>query len=160
MKQLLMLSLLLFMACSKTMRMTKTDNNKCVLSIKKTELIIDEDVSYYNVPVTLTNTSDKTLNYYSLSCSWQDNYDVNNDKLYIEHVDCDKNSPIWLKIPSGKSETVFLKLILKKPLPPKQLSFKIGFNLIKLDKKIWEGILLHEPTIKNQIWSNEITLSQ
>jgi len=160
MKKLFLLSLLFLLGCSKTMRMPKTDNNKYVLSIKETALVTEKDIAYYTVPVTLTNTSKDTLNYYNMSCSWQDLYTADNSNVFIASAQCAKNIPKWLTISPGKSETVLLKLTLKKPLETKPISFKVGFNLIKLNKKIWEEIMVDDPTIKNYIWSNEITVSK
>jgi hypothetical protein len=114
------------------------------------------------VPVTLTNNSNDTVKYRSMSCSWEDFYIVDKKSVAeIERQPCDHNIPSILILPPHRSTTVRLP-ILKGRVSGK---FRIGMVLIKLvdDKNLFDfsGIddkFLLKNRGTNIIWSNPIEL--
>jgi len=123
------------------------------LSVQKAPVKQGEN---YLVEVTLTNNKPETLYYYSMSCSWQDFYQIDNDLFTINGSECDKNVPVVLSLVSGKSTMVMLSL---SPInsPGKLITFRIGFNLLQPTNPValpaWEDML-----DKNVVWTDEVSL--
>jgi hypothetical protein len=128
------------------------------LQIRKGTVVKGSSQNIWTIPTTLTNLSDDTLKYFSVRCSWQDFYFVNNEKLFVLKSMCEKNNPIVLKLPPKKSTTVALKLLITPTLDTSFIRFKVGFDLIRANKPTSEfnikDVLLRE----NVIWSNEIKI--
>lgn len=127
------------------------------LSIEVGNSVKENRVTYWVVPVTLTNNSKDTLKFGLMSCSWQDYYHVSNSKLRIELTDCDKNIPIIISLGPGQTFKKDVRLIIPQTLDASKVEFKMGLSVIKL-----QGLLdvldkddeLKAP--KNIVWSNVI----
>ncbi|MBO9701868.1 MAG: hypothetical protein J7604_16795 [Sporocytophaga sp.] len=134
-------------------------NDSYTLSIEKGKAIKEKENTYWVIPTTLTNNSNDTLKYYSMSCSWQDFYSVDNRKLQIDNATiCDKNILKILTLVPGQKQTVEVRLLISQTMDAPEIKFRIGFNLIKVTKK---NNPLHYHEIlkkKNVIWSNEISM--
>lgn len=112
--------------------------------------------TYWLVECVLSNNSKDTLNYLSMSCSWTDFYSADLKHLEIEAFLCDKNFPVIVSIPPGKTMKVVLRFFKSKKI--KQLSskfFKVGLNLIET-----KSTMNFENKInsRNIIWSNSVEL--
>ncbi|MFN8291884.1 MAG: hypothetical protein U0U70_16620 [Chitinophagaceae bacterium] len=66
---------------------------------------------FFNISVTLKNTSDTIISITLMSCSWQDNFVVNNNYIYIEGENCDNNFAIDVDFKPGESKTYTTRLI-------------------------------------------------
>lgn len=66
---------------------------------------------FVDITVTLKNTSDTIISITLMSCSWQDNFIVNNKYIYIEGENCDNNFPISVTFKPGESKTYTTRLI-------------------------------------------------
>jgi len=128
------------------------------LTITKGVAIKENNRTFWVIPITLINKSKDTLNYFSMSCSWQDFYSIDNSKLQIEIAECDKNVPTILTLPPGKSRTEKIRLFTNQNTNLSGEKLKLGFNLIKptafqkasnFNKENDNGVIL---------WSNTITL--
>ena len=132
---------------------------KYSLTIEKSQIKIDNKNSFLIVPTSLKNNSNDTLKFYSMSCSWQLFYLVDNKNLKIELVGCDKNIPIILTLNPGQIRTIEIKLLINQKIDKgTEIKFRIGFNLLrKLDnQKMFDfKDVLNK---KNVIWSNMITM--
>ena len=124
------------------------------LKIQKGSIVKKGSQSFWEIPTTFTNLSKDTLKYFSMACSWQDIYLVDNERLYIMKNICDKNFPVILKLAPNKSNTVVLTLLIDQPMDTSQRNFRIGLNLIPANKPRLEfnpKELLYK---NNVIWSN------
>jgi hypothetical protein len=113
--------------------------------------------TYWVIPTTLTNHSNDTLKYYSMSCSWQDFYSVDNRKLQVETSICSKNMPVVLQLAPHQSKTTSLRLIIPQTLDATVIRFKIGFNLIKPQANDAFVSNLRKKK-ENVLWSNTVAM--
>ncbi|MEL1246036.1 hypothetical protein AAEO56_17310 [Flavobacterium sp. DGU11] len=154
MKKLLLLIITL---CFLSNAYAQPSNDNYTLTIKKGKEVKERGKVFWAIPVTLTNSSKDTLKYYSMSCSWQEFYDVDNLNLNVEGVPCDKNIPEILQLAPGQRKTVILRLELTGN--SSKINFRVGLNLIHYSGKWMHGWdLPHSP--KNMIWSNQITMER
>ncbi|AWH84434.1 hypothetical protein HYN59_04570 [Flavobacterium album] len=149
--------LLIITLCFAANSYCQASNDNYILSIKKGKEVIERGKVFWVIPVTLTNSSKDTLKYYSMSCSWQDFYDVDNLNLHVEEVPCDKNVPEILQLAPGKRKNVILRLEFTGN--SSKINFRVGLNLIHYSGKWMHGWdLPHSP--KNMIWSNQIRMER
>lgn len=129
-------------------------------TIAKGKVIKENNETILIIPTTLTNNTKDTLSYYSMSCSYNDFYSVDNPSLKVEGSNCDKNIPSILTLAPSHSRKVEIRLILSQGIDNAEIKFKIGFNLLKESKT--EGYLSRGLSAmrqkKNIIWSNEISI--
>ena len=95
-----------------------------------------------------------------MSCSWQDFYSVDNNKLQVEGTPCDKNIPTILTLAPGQSRTVEIRLLISQTMDASEIKFKIGFNLMKASstQKSFDFDFKEEQKKRNIIWSNIISM--
>ena len=60
---------------------------------------------YFDISLTIKNTSDKTIKIWLMTCSWEDNFIVNNNYIYIRGHECDSNFPALVEFKPGESKT-------------------------------------------------------
>lgn len=118
----------------------------------------------FRIPITVHNNSNKPLKYYSMSCSWQEFYHINNENLKVGMSVCDKNIPIEVVVPSGSSHTDLMPFVYKKNKLKKREHFRIGLNINKMysDKRLIDYIDLlggYEDELRgyNIVWSNDVS---
>jgi hypothetical protein len=131
------------------------------LTIKKGRVEKQNKQTFLGIPTTLTNNSKDTLKYFSMSCNWQGFYSVENKKLQIETVECDKNIPIILVLAPRQSKTVKIRLLISPKMDASEIKFKIGLNLMKVKKNNQKPLdfdFKEEQKKKNVVWSNEISM--
>lgn len=135
----------------------KEENYK--LTIIKGKVIKENNQTFWLTYVTLTNNTKDTLKYYSMSCSWQDFYSVESNKLQVVGKECDKNIPTILKLAPEQSRTVEIRLLINKTTDTSEIKFKIGFNLMKVTstKTVSDFDSKEQRKKKNIIWSNIIS---
>ena len=156
-KILLTIAILFFASFSFSQTVKKADYK---LTITKGKVIKENKQTFWVTPTTLTNNTKNTLKYFSMSCSWQDFYSVDNNKLEIEGTPCDKNIPTILTLAPGQSKTVEIRLLISQTMDASEIKFRIGFNLMKLSKtqKVYAFDIKEEQKKKNVIWSNIISM--
>lgn len=130
------------------------------LIIKEGKWVKENKQTYLIIPTTLTNNSNDTLKYYSMSCSWQEFYSIDNDRLQIVRNDCLKNAPIILILAPKQSTTVKIRLVKTKSTDVSLIKFRIGFNLMQANNsnKKFDYNEEEQRKKKNVIWSNEISM--
>ena len=138
----------------------KTSKTEYTLTIKKGNVTKKNNQTFWVIPTTFTNNSKDTLRYYSMSCSWQDFYSVDNKKLKVEIAECDKNVPTILTLAPKQCKTVEIRLLISQTMDTSGIKFKVGFNLVKVSKtqKQFDFDLKEEQKKKNIIWSNLISM--
>ena len=58
---------------------------------------------FYCISIDLINHTDSTLYFWSMSCSWEENWVFNNNVIKLYGHDCDNNSPCIKMLKPGKS---------------------------------------------------------
>jgi len=137
----------------------QADTSKYALTIKQGEYEKTGTQTCLFVQATLTNNTNDTLRYLSMSCSWMEFYHLDNDKLNFESCLCEKNGPIILTLAPHESADNELKLVINQTIDTPNLKFKIGFNLVEVKSSIEEvHSEYRKKRIHNIIWSNSIIL--
>lgn len=129
-------------------------------TITKGKVVKENKQTFWVTPTTLTNNTTDTLRYFSMSCSWQDFYSVDNNKLKIEGALCGKNIPVILTLAPGQARTEEVRLLISQTMDASKIKFKIGFNLMKVSsiQKAFDFDFQEEQKKKNVIWSNLISM--
>lgn len=130
------------------------------LVIAKGKVVKENKQTFWIIPTTLTDNTKDSLKYFSMSCSWQNFYSVDNSNLEIEVTPCDKNVPTILTLAPSQSKTIEMRLLIRQKIDTSEIKFRIGFNLMKLSKtqKIYDFDFKEEQKKKNVIWSNVISM--
>lgn len=58
----------------------------------------------FDISLTIKNTSDKPIKIWLMTCSWEDNFIVNNNYIYIQGHVCDSNFPSLVEFQPGESK--------------------------------------------------------
>lgn len=66
---------------------------------------------FFDISLTLMNTSDTIISIALMSCSWSDNFIVNNNYMYLQGEECDSNFPIGVQFKPGESKIYTTRLI-------------------------------------------------
>ena len=118
--------------------------------------------SELSIVITLANNANDTLKYYSMRCSWEDNYVIDNKLIGIKGHNCDSNFPFAVSIPPHKIAAVNLRLIFEKNSLRKQNKLKIGMYLLKYihnNYNHYEDHIFHRNKgSENIIWSNSVSI--
>lgn len=146
---------ILFLLCITAV--AQPDSIKYTLTAGKPKVKKKSGQRWIEVPIALTNTTKDTLEYYTMTCSWQDFYTVDNPNVKTESVPCDKNIFESITLPPGKSNTVLLKLYPADSTDIK-LSFKIGMNLVFYSKPMLSKEIRNQMHKGNIIWTKPITV--
>jgi len=65
----------------------------------------------FDIDLTITNTSSKSIFIWLMSCSWEDNFLVNNNYIFIAGHDCTKNIPTIVEIKPNETKLYNTTLI-------------------------------------------------
>jgi hypothetical protein len=60
----------------------------------------------YDIQISLNNISKKPVFFWLMSCSWWDNFLVNNNYISFEYLGCDSNFPDLIEIKPGETKTL------------------------------------------------------
>jgi len=113
------------------------------------------------LPVELSNYSNDTLKYVSMTCSWDMIFTIDKKAVSIKGWGCDSNIPTVSIIPPLKSYTYNISLLIQKNAFNGSYNLKIGMYLFKYSGsfKSFENFLLSDrKSSDNLIWSNNITI--
>jgi len=121
----------------------------------------EEEYSYRNqkvflIPVTVHNNSDEPLKYYSMSCSWQEFYQIDNKNLSVFISDCDKNIPTEVLVPAHSIHTNIVPFFLEKTNLKTLQNFRVGLNINKNVKDDPFSGYDEELRRYNIVWSNNV----
>jgi hypothetical protein len=127
---------------------------------------ISAKYNYLKVPVTLTNASEITLRYLSMSCSWQDIYIIDNANLKIFGPStCYTNFQVILSIMPHQyiERDIIIEVPKKASLA---VAFKIGMKLQMELEKVYSidaktnQPFFFTPVRQSMIWSNYVMISK
>lgn len=123
--------------------------------------VYDNNQKYYfaSVPLNLSNNSDDTLKYFSMSCSWEEIYMVGSKDGGLLGWDCLKNIPDEIVVRPHTTRSVNLPIIFNKKSSENKYSFRIGMVLLR-NFDIWTmsdyDIAFGDK--RYLIWSNEVEI--
>jgi hypothetical protein len=127
----------------------------------------------YDIEVILKNNSTRPIFIWLMTCSWQDNFQINNDYTFWSEIWCSKNIPELVQFSPGLSktyrttlsksvkfenpcencvygpqvETTKLGLIIIDDVYKPKLTAFMGYDLAMRDKSVWKIV-----------WSNSLFL--
>jgi predicted nucleic-acid-binding Zn-ribbon protein len=109
----------------------------------------------FRIPITVHNNSNETLTYYSMSCSWQEFYHIDNKNLGVMISPCDSNFPIKVIVPAHSAHIDMVPFVRKKNNLNTPESFRVGLNINKNIEESMFGGYNEELRIYKLVWSNE-----
>ncbi|HZY37948.1 MAG TPA: hypothetical protein VFE53_14925 [Mucilaginibacter sp.] len=142
-----------------------TDKERMLYTVTADETKIiratDGEYSYtkekvFLLPVTIHNNSNELLKYYSMTCSWQEFYHIDNKELDVFGTNCDGNIPKEVVVPAHSAHTDKVPFIFDKSEIRTEQHFKIGVNINKNVVDDAFGGYDEELLVYNIVWSNEI----
>lgn len=81
----------------------------------------------YPAKITLTNNTDSIIAYWTMSCSWTDNWSFDTDCISFKSQGCDKNIPQFIELKTNQSIEYDCILNLHSDIIKQ---FKLGFVLL------------------------------
>jgi hypothetical protein len=131
-----------------------TDENKISKAAKGEYSYAKGNV--FHIPVTVHNDSNEPLKYYSMSCSWQEFYHIDNENFKVLISPCDKNIPREVIVPAHSVHTDIVAFVYNKNNPKITERFRVGLNINKNVKDDIFGGYDDELRRYNIVWSNEV----
>jgi len=127
---------------------------------------------YYTVSVEIRNTAGKPVNIWMMSCSWNDNFMVNNNYMFKEGHTCLKNTPQLIHISVGETKKYSLTLmksirfdypctncVLGKQVEETKIGLIIIDDIFKPTLHMWDYLITMEDKSKWQVvWSDSLYL--
>jgi hypothetical protein len=77
-------------------------------------LVINSDSvkqKYYDISISIKNTSNKPIGIWLMTCSWEENFIVSNNYIFIGGHECDSNYPSRVKLKSEESKIYHGRLL-------------------------------------------------
>jgi len=87
-----------------------------------------QDYNDYPAKITLTNSTDSTIAFWTMSCSWTENWLFDTDSISFKCQGCDKNIPRFIELKSNQS--IEYDCVLN-PHSSNIKQFKLGFVLLQ-----------------------------
>ena len=124
----------------------------------------------FDIELTIKNASKSSMFIWLMSCSWEDNFFVNNNYIFIAGHDCDKNIPTIVEIKPDESKIYNTTLVksIKFDYPCKNCIYgrqveetKLGLILISdITKRDYINYTLsmEDKSKWKIIWSNSLPL--
>ena len=120
---------------------------------------------YFDISLTIKNTSDKTIKICLMTCSWEDNFIVNNNYIYIRGHECDSNFPTLVEFKPGESKTYTNTLTksIKFDYPCQNCIYGPQVETTKLGLIIIDDAIGYDRTMEDKskwkiVWSNPLYL--
>lgn len=130
--------------------------------INPSELKETIDGQFYSVKIDLINNTDTFLSFWTMNCSWQNNW-IFESNDFMFYVDCNKNYPIVEHIkPYQKITYVGIIEFIDSISSFNKVDLKLGFILIRENEVLSGSDFFDVVRFKNRarkdiIWSNTIT---
>jgi hypothetical protein len=101
------------------------------LTLRKLMIAEKPSGTIIKVEATLINNTADTLFYFSMTCSWQQFYNIDNKTFNIHNDPCDKNVQTVIAVPPKGQRSVVLDILTQNKLTTNPIGVKIGFDLVK-----------------------------
>jgi hypothetical protein len=154
----------------------KFPKNRFRTEIKTGQYVVKTDSvrqKQFDIEVSLRNNAKRPIYIWLMSCSWLDNFEINNDYIFLDGIECDKNIPDLVKFEPGETkvykttlsksikfdypcqycfygpqvETTKLGLIIIDDMYMPKLTAPEGYHIAMADKSFWKIV-----------WSNPLYL--
>ncbi len=151
----------------------KTRGNKEL--IKRNDYYVKGDSikqTFFDISLTIKNTSDTIVSITLVTCSWQDNFIVNNSYIYIDGEDCDSNFPTDVEFKPGEGK-VYKTTLIKSikldypckgcaPFPPVETT-RLGLIILndpfgRKAKTVNYFLGMEDKSTWTMVWSNPLFL--
>jgi hypothetical protein len=140
--------------------------------IQRQGLVVNSDSvkqKFYDVSIDIKSTSNKPISIWLMKCSWEDNFIINNNYIFIQRLPCDSNYPIRITLRPGESKIYRGTLLksIKFDYPGQQLfgqqveTTKFGLIVIGdifADEKIDYFLEMEDKSKWKMVWSNALFL--
>jgi len=156
----------LLVACqNKKPGTNQSTNERYVLRIvnQQQEVLLDtiekkRKYCFVNIQLKLTNQTDSSLRYSTMSCSWRDNFGINNKDLHIMGQPCDQNIPVERALAPHQTSAFIIPIIFlttpHKGNYPYQISMILNYDPLDLLTNI-DASKHARKQIVNFLWSNK-----
>lgn len=151
---------------------TNNDSKLYTLTIESANISVPRDTilkNYKNkkfkkyriitLPAVFRNESNDTLNFYSMTCSWEDFWDTNRSDVVLLRWPCENNMPKIIAVAPHqvykRTLTIFYNTEVKR-----DTQYRISMSLLRYPTYIKHDVLFwpSEYVRFNKIWSNEISI--
>ena len=118
----------------------------------------------FDINLSIINKSIKPISFYLMSCSWEDNFIVNNDYIDFKGHSCDKNFPRLNHLKSNDS-IVLKTTVIKYEMTRYQNIVTTKFGLVFIDTSSCKSPMNFDEIIGDKskhdkiIWSNALNLN-
>ena len=140
MSKILLVSIVLILLDSCDLNKSRETNLKIQVNVMGrlgNNLFYDKSGTYDSVKIDMSNNTDTVFRFWSMSCSWTYNWISNNEKLYVQRIDCFANVPIINEIrPGEKISFNGIIHVLDTLNPLGEFVFKLGYILVKEEEVI------------------------
>jgi len=109
----------------------------------------------FHIPVTVHNNSKETLKFYSMTCSWQEFYHIDNKDIEVLMPPCESNTPTEVVVPAHSFHTEIIAFTCKKNSLKNPKHFRVGLNITKNASDDPFYSYNEERRLYNVVWSNE-----
>jgi hypothetical protein len=143
-------------------------DSKYILHIDQSTVTRPKDTSIYGEKtrltwfvLKLTNNTNDTLKYISMSCSWWDIYRISNNNIGSFSSVCEKNIPVVINLPPHQTSKINFPLKITKAKDVRGQKFRIGMNVVvyKSWSQVWNSSVWDKLSSGNNlIWSNEVMI--
>ena len=151
--------IVIFQCCSVDQK--KSDITIQVNAIHKFDVskIEPQTGTFFSANICLLNNTDSTIYFWTMNCSWQQNWIFSTDILHFYYQDCTRNFPVINEL--NKGDKFIINGVIRILCPLDQIkgkSFKLGFILVKKQevKSVFDfqRVLVNKFKIKKDIiWS-------
>jgi len=112
---------------------------------------------FVTFPLSLTNNTNDTLKFFTMTCSWEDIYKTDNMNLSFPWHRCDSNFPTIEEVAPHKSFILNMVVLIDQNI--KNNKFRLGMYLYKdYDKHFMEDRSPHKLNEANLLWSNQVSI--
>jgi len=126
---------------------------------------------FYDIEIALKNISTQPISIWLMTCSWEDNFRINNNYINFRVDGCDHNFPVLVKISQGESKiykaTLAKSIKFENPCEnciygPQVETTKLGFividDLFKPKPNLDYNLAMEDESQWKIIWSNPLYL--
>ena len=134
--------------------------NRLIQKTYKHPIKYDDFNSYFTL-LKVSSNADTMIHFWTMLCSWEENWLSNNDSVLLYHPACDVNIPIEIKLKPHQS-VKFYGILRPRSDTLQNNKFKLGFVMLEksdLDLNFSSRTERYELMNKKGIyWSNEVEL--
>ena len=121
---------------------------------------------FYSAKIELLNNTDTLIKFWSMTCSWQDNWISTSDSLRLFNEGCTRNFPKLLQFKPREKKVYNSIICVKQPLNSiKEKNVKFGFVLINeheisKDSEFDKVLSMKIKELKDIIWSEPFKIDK